>query len=173
MNSVRTLRKKQTDSRCGGRKCGGTITLDSPESSQFISALLLVAPCFSEGLELQWTGLRLSGPYVRMTLEMLGRFGAHAFEDDVAIRVESGPLTAAEMYIPADWSAAAFWFEVAALAPGTDLHFIDMAGPSLQGDEEAISLSILLAHALHPFGKKTHPAREELGGPRSVPRRPD
>ena len=81
----------------GKKMRGGTITLDSPESSQFISALLLVAPCFSEGLELQWTGLRLSGPYVRMTLEMLGRFGAHAFEDDVAIRVESGPLTAAEM----------------------------------------------------------------------------
>ena len=137
----------------GKKMRGGTITLDSPESSQFISALLLVAPCFSEGLELQWTGLRLSGPYVRMTLEMLGRFGAPAFEDDVAIRVESGPLTAAEMYIPADWSAAAFWFEVAALAPGTDLHFIDMAGPSLQGDEEAISLFIRYTHCTL-LGKK-------------------
>ncbi len=133
--------------RVRGRKMkGGNITLHSPESSQFISALLLVAPCFSEGLELQWTGLRLSGPYVRMTLEMLRAFGAHAFEGDVAISVESGPLTATEMRVPADRSAAASWFEVAALAPGTDLHFMDMAGPSLQGDEEAISLFIRFTH---------------------------
>ena len=57
---------------------GGTITLDSPMSSQFISALLLVAPLFEEGLELHWTGRRLSAPYVEMTVAMLNHFGVDA-----------------------------------------------------------------------------------------------
>lgn len=130
----------------GKRMQGGAVALDSPESSQFISALLLVAPCFTNGLELRWTGLRLSGPYVRMTLEVLRTFGAHAAEDDVVIAVEAGPLTATEMHIPADWSAAAFWFEVAALAPGTELVFKDMAGPGMQGDEEVIALLLPYTH---------------------------
>lgn len=130
----------------GTRMTGGKVTLDSPESSQFISALLLVAPCFTDGLELQWTGLRLSGPYVRMTLEMLRVFGAHAVEDDIAITVESGSLSPTEMRVPADWSAAAFWFAVAALATGTDLHFMNMAGPSFQGDEEVITLFLPYTH---------------------------
>ena len=133
--------------RVRGRKMrGGTVTMDSPQSSQFISALLLVAPCFTDGLELHWTGLRLSGPYVRMTLELLRTFGAHAFDDAVAIRVESGALTATEMCVPADWSAVAFWFEVAALAAGADMRFKDMAGPSLQGDEAVLSLFLPFTH---------------------------
>ena len=127
--------------RVRGKKMrGGTVTLDSPESSQFISALLLVAPCFTEGLELQWTGLRLSEPYVRMSLEVLRAFGAHTSEEDVAIRVEAGPLTPVERRIPADWSAAAFWFEVAALAPKAKLVIKRLSYAGMQGDVAALAL---------------------------------
>ncbi len=127
--------------RVRGKKMrGGTVALDSPESSQFISALLLVAPCFSEGIELRWTGLRLSAPYVRMTVEVLRTFGAHIAEDDVAIRVETGPLTATEMRVPADWSAAAFWFEVVAMVPKAKLVLKRLSYAGMQGDAAVLSL---------------------------------
>ena len=130
----------------GKKMSGGTITLHSPKSSQFVSALLLVAPCFTNGLELEWSGLRLSGPYVRMTLEILRQFGAYASEDDVAISVAGGPLTATEMRVPADWSAAAFWFEVAALEPKTELFMKGLSGEGMQGDEAVIPLFLPVTH---------------------------
>ncbi|MBK9420846.1 MAG: 3-phosphoshikimate 1-carboxyvinyltransferase [Flavobacteriales bacterium] len=124
----------------GKRMKGGTITLHAPESSQFISALLLVAPSFSEGLHLRWTGLRLSTPYVRMTLEILKHFGARLHADDVTIGVESGTLVPKELSVPADWSAASFWYQIAALA--TDAHFTlpDLDHNGLQGDQHIAAL---------------------------------
>jgi 3-phosphoshikimate 1-carboxyvinyltransferase len=119
----------------GNNLKGGTITLHSPESSQFISALLMVAPCFREGLQLHWTGTRLSGPYVRMTLKMLARFGAEAREKNGSTHVTPGPLKPVETPIPADWSAASFWFELAALAPDAQLLLAGLEPDGLQGDE--------------------------------------
>ena len=124
----------------GRRMRGGQIRIHSPESSQFISALLLVAPCFANGLELQWTGLRLSEPYVRMTFELLRKFGAHASDGGEVLHVASGPLKATEMQVPPDWSASAFWFEVAALAPGSKLVLKGLSYASMQGDAAVLSL---------------------------------
>lgn len=124
----------------GKRMKGGKITLDSPESSQFISALLLVAPCFSEGLAVRWTGLRLSGPYVRMTLELLQQFGARASEDGDKIHVEPGALRPAKMHVPADWSAAAFWYETLTLASGASITLPDLDRAGIQGDERIATL---------------------------------
>lgn len=121
----------------GGELRGGAITLHSPASSQFISALLLVAPRFAEGLQLHWTGLRLSEPYVRMTVKLLQHFGADArMEGDVA-RVMPGPLKAAPFHVPGDWSAAAFWHELVALAPGSSVLLEGVGQDGLQGDEAA------------------------------------
>ncbi|MGV9012974.1 MAG: 3-phosphoshikimate 1-carboxyvinyltransferase [Flavobacteriales bacterium] len=150
----------------GKRMKGGTITLHAPESSQFISALLLVAPCFSEGLQLRWTGLRLSTPYVRMTLEMLTHFGARVHEKDGTIAVENGPLVPKELSVPADWSAASFWYQLAALA--TDAYFTlpELDHNGLQGDQEIAAL-------LGPFTETTLHAngtvvRHKASGPKGV-----
>jgi len=122
----------------GRRMRGGTITLDSPMSSQFISALLLVAPLFEQGLELHWTGRKLSGPYVEMTVAMLNHFGVAASVEEDVISVPASPLKPASFDVPADWSAAAFWFEVAALAPDTKLYFKGIFNSGMQGDEAVI-----------------------------------
>ena len=127
--------------RIRGKKMkGGNVTLDSPESSQFISALLLVAPCFTDGLRVHWTGRQLSKPYVDMTLEMLARFGAKAWKKEDTIHVEPGPLRPTKTSVPADWSAAAFWYEMAALAPGSQLLLSGLKNEGLQGDEAATAL---------------------------------
>lgn len=130
----------------GKRMRGGTITLDSPASSQFISALLLVAPLFEEGLKLHWTGRKLSGPYVEMTVAMLQHFGVAARVEGDVIIIPSSALTPVPVEVPADWSAAAFWLEIMAL---TDAARIDLEGLHTgtdQGDECAVEYWAGLLH---------------------------
>ncbi|HEY0978093.1 MAG TPA: hypothetical protein VGE21_11550 [Flavobacteriales bacterium] len=123
----------------GKRLVGGAITIDSPVSSQFISALLLVAPCFEQGLRLTWTGRRLSEPYVHMTLEVLKHFGVLAEVDNGTIHVPSTPLRPAPITIPRDWSAAAFWFQITALADDAEVMLEGLHTDGWQGDEEVRS----------------------------------
>ena len=145
INALRMLGADITGSgnglRVHGKKMqGGAITMDSPESSQFISALLLIAPCFAQGLHLQWTGLRLSEPYVRMTLRLLAHFGAEVREEAQVIHVAPGALKAARFAVPVDWSAAAFWYQVAAIAPDAELFLAGPQADGLQGDEAVARL---------------------------------
>ncbi len=124
----------------GRRMMGGAITINSPISSQYISALLLVAPRFAEGLQLTWSGLRLSEPYVRMTLRLLVHFGVQVKEVGDTITVPSGEVAPDPFTVPPDWSAAAFWFQIVALAEGSEVLLEDLAMDPLQGDREAAHL---------------------------------
>ncbi|MFN6117862.1 MAG: 3-phosphoshikimate 1-carboxyvinyltransferase, partial [Flavobacteriales bacterium] len=56
---------------------GGEVQFDSPISSQYLSALLLIAPAMEQGLSMRWTGTRLSEPYVHMTLKIMSHFGVY------------------------------------------------------------------------------------------------
>ncbi|MCO5275001.1 MAG: hypothetical protein M9900_08785 [Flavobacteriales bacterium] len=146
VQALRVLGADITESAVGlivhGRKMkGGCITLHSPESSQFISALLLIAPCLNQGLQLQWTGLRLSEPYVRMTIALLKQFGSTLHEDAHGLHVAPGTLHAAPFHVPADWSAASFWYQIAATAPGSEVSLRGLKADGLQGDE---AIGILL-----------------------------
>ena len=114
---------------------GGNITLDSPVSSQFISALMLVAPCMEEGIALRWTGRRLSEPYVHMTARCLAHFGARVDTDGDVIRVAPTPLRPMPFLVPRDWSAAAFWFEIAALADDARILLRELHREGWHGDE--------------------------------------
>ncbi|MBK6754417.1 MAG: hypothetical protein IPG69_12690 [Flavobacteriales bacterium] len=109
-------------------------------SSQFISAVLLIAPKMREGLRLRWTGRRLSEPYVRMTIEVLRHFGARVEVSDEVIQVFPGPLHAKPITVPMDWSAAAFWFEIVALAKDARITLEGLRTGTWQGDERAIEL---------------------------------
>ncbi len=103
----------------GHKLCGGALSLPANVSSQYISALLMVAPQMTEGLSLTLEGNIISRPYIDMTLSMMQAFGADArwvsenvinvvpkcYRDGVIFNVES------------DWSAASYWYEVAAILP--------------------------------------------------------
>lgn len=131
----------------GERMSGGAITIDSPISSQFISALLLVAPTFTEGLKLTWTGRRLSEPYVQMTLEALAHFGVRAQVIDDTIHVPCMELRPAPIEIPRDWSAAAFWFQITALAEDAEVMLEGLRADGWQGDERILELMRDRVHA--------------------------
>lgn len=119
----------------GRRMRGGRVTVHAPLSSQFISALLLVAPCFTEGLRLTRPGRRLSEPYVHMTLAVLAAFGVRAEVQDDTVYVPPGGLRPTSFKVPRDWSAAAFWFQIAALADDATITLPGLVPDGRQGDE--------------------------------------
>lgn len=116
---------------------GGEVQFDSPISSQYLSALLMVAPCMREGLTLRWTGTRLSEPFVHMTLKMLAHFGVYPRLELDGVRVDPGDYIPAPITVPPDWSSAAFWYEVVALAPGSEVLLQGLTDDTMQGDREA------------------------------------
>lgn len=124
----------------GRQLSGGAITFDSPISSQFISAILLVAPTFSHELYLRWTGTRLSEPYVAMTLKVLALFDVFPRLEMDGVRIAPAHPSAAPFIVPGDWSAAAFWYEVAALSKDAEILLEGLDDSPLQGDHRAQEL---------------------------------
>ena len=121
-------------------------------SSQYISALLLIAPLFADGLTLELEGAIASRPYINMTLGLLSAYGARAqWQDSQTLRVEPGLSASASPFeIEADWSAASYWYEMAALAPdkGANIFLPRLRQPSLQGDS-------IVAELFRPLGVHT------------------
>jgi len=124
----------------GRRIKGGYVHFDSPISSQYLSALVLIAPKLEQGLELKWTGTRLSEPFVGMTLKMLDHFGIRPSLTMDGVVVPPGNYTKAAYEVPHDWSSAAFWFEQVALDPGAEVLLRGLKKDTLQGDREALPL---------------------------------
>lgn len=113
---------------------GGKVAVDAGMSSQFVSALLLIAPALPEGLEISLKNAVASAPYIRMTLGLMNYFGIVTAWNDDLIKVESQKYKAKNIIVEADWSAAAFWYEIAALAEEAEIELRGLNEHSLQGD---------------------------------------
>lgn len=116
---------------------GGEVHFDSPISSQYLSALLMVAPLMKEGITLRWTGTRLSEPFVHMTLKMLAHFGVYPRLELDGVHVDPGAYIPSPIAVPPDWSSGAFWYEIVALAPGSEVLLTGLNDDTMQGDREA------------------------------------
>lgn len=135
------IEKTANGYRVRGRKMkGGHVHFDSPISSQYLSALVLIAPCFENGMDLKWTGTRLSEPFVSMTLKMLDHFGVRPSLTMDGVVVPPGRYARKAYTVPPDWSSAAFWFEQVALDPGSEVVLKGLEMDTLQGDREAAIL---------------------------------
>lgn len=116
---------------------GGRIEVDAGTSSQFITALLLIAPAFTNGLELDLTGNVVSRPYIDMTVELLKRCGIGVEATRQTIRIS--PLTEKTtlpntLDIESDWSSASYWYSICALSPGSEIQLSLLQQDSLQAD---------------------------------------
>ena len=126
--------------RIHGRKLeGGTLTIDGSVSSQYISALLMIAPTMSKGLALTLSGHITSVPYIEMTLGMLRQFGITSTWDHLTqvISIAPQPYKAQQYHVESDWSAASYWYEIASLAARNLSNTLTLEGlhaQSLQGD---------------------------------------
>lgn len=118
---------------------GGAIEIDATISSQFISALLMVAPTMTRGLELRLKGEAASLPYIDLTLDMMARAGIDCERTVDVVTVSPGEYSAETLPAEGDWSAAAFWYEIVALTGG----FLTIEGldaSSRQPDRRTIEL---------------------------------
>lgn len=112
---------------------GGEVQLDARASSQFASALAMIAPLCPGGLRIALGGEIASMPYLRMTMRMLEARGIAVDLAGYTLSVGEGPLRAVPPEVERDWSAAAFWYSIAAISAG----WVTLEGlrPSrLQGD---------------------------------------
>jgi len=112
------------------------LTVRGDISSQYISALLMVAPMLPSGLRLRLTGEIGSRPYIKMTLKLMRHFGATATEvgrDEIV--VAPGGYRPADYTVESDWSAASYWYALVALAPaGARVVLPGLREKSWQGD---------------------------------------
>jgi len=119
---------------------GGNIKVDAGISSQFISALLLIAPILPGGLSIWLQGQAVSFPYINMTLRLLNYFGIDTVKEKNKIIVPETSIKGKNFIIEADWSAASFWYEAAALADEVDLILEGLRKDSLQGDSILVNI---------------------------------
>jgi len=103
-------------------------------SSQFISALMMVAPTLPQGLTLFLEGKVGSRPYIEMTAALMKVFGADSEVLEDHVNIPAAPYTPAEFTVESDWSGASYWFAFAALAEKAELMLPRLSLESLQGD---------------------------------------
>ncbi|MBQ0129062.1 MAG: 3-phosphoshikimate 1-carboxyvinyltransferase [bacterium] len=133
---------------------GGKVTLNIENSSQFASSLLLAAPMWPKGLKLHLEGNLNSLPYIDMTIAMMQNVGAKVVREKTLISVDNVPYQFAGQKVSADWSAASYWFELAALSDDCDLLLENLSFDSLQGDAA-------IAEMMRQFG--VNAIEEEFG----------
>ncbi len=146
----------------GGRPFGGTVEVDASRSSQYVSALLQVAPYAQRDVVLVLKGgVLVSRPYVDVTLSVMRTFGARAgFVDERSLSVSSGARYQGRSYqVEPDASTAAYFFAAAAITGG---HVVvqDLPGASAQADMGLLAV-------LERMGARVvrHPNRVEVSGP--------
>jgi len=109
---------------------GGKATIVMSQSSQFASSLLLAAPMWPQGLEMELVGELTSLPYLEMTLTMMRHFDAKIEQRDRMIKVFPKHYQSMDFEIEADWSAASYWYEMAAFCEECEIRLHGLVGPS-------------------------------------------
>lgn len=116
------------------RELDSKIELSADISSQYISSLLLIAPTLSNGLEINLVGEIVSRPYLEMTLKIMEYFGVKHLWDGQTIKIQAQKYQAKDFYVEADWSAASYYYIIAAFCDHVDLTLKGLQKDSLQGD---------------------------------------
>jgi 3-phosphoshikimate 1-carboxyvinyltransferase len=135
-------------------------------SSQFISAILMIAPVLPGGLALTLTGKITSRPYIDLTRRMMQHFGVVSHWEGATVVVPEQTYQPGHYTIESDWSAASYWYSLVALSPGSEVFLRGLREDSWQGDQQ---IATWMTH----FGVHT---TYESGGVRLtqvVPDRPD
>jgi 3-phosphoshikimate 1-carboxyvinyltransferase len=126
---------------CGKKLEGKSVTLKANISSQYISALLLIAPSLPNGLKLELEGTITSLPYINMTLALLRKINIYAsFEQNT---IEISPKTEVpetNFIVESDWSSASYFYSLVALSKNTKVTLTSYSEKSLQGDAALVSI---------------------------------
>lgn len=116
------------------------IKIKGDVSSQYLSALLMVAPTLPKGLTLEIEGELTSKPYVEMTLAMLAECGiSHEWNGNL-ITIAPQDFKPSTLIVEPDWSAASYWYSIVALAEKAKISLPHLRDKSLQGDSQIKSI---------------------------------
>lgn len=119
---------------------GGELELDGSVSSQYISALLMIAPTMEKGLTLRLQGEIISQAYIRMTLKLLEEFGVKSVWNGNVIRIQPQEFIPREYTVECDWSAASYWYEMVALSNDAEVELLGLYKNSTQGDSKVAEI---------------------------------
>jgi 3-phosphoshikimate 1-carboxyvinyltransferase len=134
------------------------VTLEANVSSQYISALLLIASKLENGLGLTLKGKITSVPYINMTLSLLNSIGIETsfVENTISVKPNTASLEAQTLTVESDWSSASYFYSVIALSDvGTEITIASYKDKSLQGDS-------VLADIYEKFGVTTTFFNQEI-----------
>jgi 3-phosphoshikimate 1-carboxyvinyltransferase len=118
----------------GSHLTGKTLELDGSISSQYISALLMIAPTIQNGLVLKLKGEITSRSYIDLTLNLMALFGIRSQFEGNTITIPEQNYLPREFTVEADWSAASYWYQILAIANHGELLLENLQLESLQGD---------------------------------------
>ncbi|MEM6700368.1 MAG: 3-phosphoshikimate 1-carboxyvinyltransferase [Bacteroidota bacterium] len=124
------------------------LSISAGTSSQYISALLMIAPTLPNGLELTLEGKIVSIPYIKMTLSLMAYFGVHHTWEGSTISIAPQKYQAKTFKVEADWSAASYYYALAAFSDELDLQLNGLFENSVQGDS-------VLSEMMQAFGIRT------------------
>ncbi len=119
---------------------GGVLKIDGQMSSQFISALAMIAPCISEGLHIEIQNELVSRPYLAMTLDMMSEFKVQSVWKDNVIVIPEQSYAIHDYKVESDWSSASYWFSFIALGILPEIELSDYFKSSSQGDSELVNI---------------------------------
>jgi 3-phosphoshikimate 1-carboxyvinyltransferase len=111
------------------------VEIEGNVSSQYISALLLIAPTLQNGLKLKFKGEVTSVPYIKMTLQLLAELGIDSIWEGNLITIKTKPtIEPTTVTVESDWSSASYFYSLCALSPNSEIILSSYKKNSLQGD---------------------------------------
>lgn len=124
----------------GSALTGGEIHLKGNVSSQYISALMMVAPCMQNGLKIVLEGKIISKPYINMTKQMMDEYGVDVDFLGNVIQIEQQEYHPIPYKVESDWSAASYWYEILAIVGKGGVFLKGLGENSYQGDSKVAEL---------------------------------
>ena len=117
-----------------------TISIPGNISSQYISAMMMIAPLLPNGLTIHLAGSVGSKPYIEMTASLMKQFGAIISFQANEIHIQSEGYKGCMIKVEPDWSAASYWFGFVALSDESEIHLKGLTEESLQGDSRIVQI---------------------------------
>jgi 3-phosphoshikimate 1-carboxyvinyltransferase len=124
----------------GSALMGGGISLNGGVSSQYISALMMIAPMMINGLKIKLEGNVISVPYIQMTMTMMKEYGVDVtfVNNEIDIRPQS--YLPIQYKVESDWSAASYWYEILSITGEGEIFLQGLYQNSSQGDSKVAEL---------------------------------
>ena len=146
----------------GNQIAGGKVTVDMSQSSQFASSLLLAAPMFPQGLELELQGQPHTLPYLDMTIAMMCHFLAQVERQDRKVLVKPQHYEKQPFAIEPDWTSASYWYEMAAFSEECEIKLHGLSGPSTSSGAVNLQGDAIIAEWMESFGVCTKTLEDGL-----------